>query len=127
MTEAWHDECRRLRAQGLSQPEIAKKVNRSPYNVRLVLNETPEQELAFRRARERTRQRSAPRDRAVGKNGSRFQTYWKARAAAPGTITQEIKQAAILAYAHGDIDRHEMRRRITPRDKWSKEGLYRVE
>ena len=127
MTEPWHDECHRLRAEGLSQPEIAARLLRSPYAVRLALNESPEQELNWKRARERARQRSKPRDRTPKKKGNRFQSYWAARAAAPQTITADIQRKAIFAFSRHEIDVAELMKRITPRDKWSRGGLLREE
>jgi hypothetical protein len=128
MTASWHDECRRLRAEGLSQPEIAARLKQSRGSVWRFLNESEEQKTIFRRARERDSQRKS---RAGKKSGGihrgKFQTYWVARATAPGAITPEIKQAAILAFSKHEIDRGELMRRITPRDKWSAEGLLRVE
>ena len=123
MTEPWHDECRRLRAEGLSQPEIALRVNQSTYLVRVALNETDEQKKNVKRIMERRRK---PRAQAAKKTGGKFLTYW-ARAATPGAITPEIKQAAILAFSKHEIDRGELMRRITPLNKWRAGGLWRVE
>lgn len=126
MTQPWHEECRRLRAEGLSQREISLRLKKPLLIVRAALNETVEQAMIFRRAKERERQRK-PRDRTPKKNGGRFQTHWAPRAAAPGVITLEIKREACLAFVRGEIDRVELMKRITPRDKWSKVGLLRVE
>jgi hypothetical protein len=123
MTEPWHDECRRLRAEGLSQPEIALRVKRSRVDIRFVLNESAEQKLDMKRLRERLRRPRTPSRRVGGK----FVTYWAARAAAPGAITPQIKREAILAFSRHEIDRRELMLRITPADKWSRGGLLRVE
>ena len=124
MTEPWPDECRRLRAEGLSQPEIAARLRVPRGSVARLLNETEEQKITFRRGRDRKRK---PRPMASRKTGGKFVTYWTARATAPGTITPAIKQAAILAFSNHEIDVAELMKRITPRDKWSKAGLLRVE
>ena len=130
MTEPWHDECRRLRAEGLSQPEIAARLKQSRGSVARLLNESEEEKAIRRRERDRKRDRAHPRDRTKrygDGNRNRFHTYWTARAAAPQTITPAIKQAAILAFSNHEIDVAELMKRITPRDTWSREGLFRVE
>ena len=117
MTEPWHDECRRLRADGLSQPEIAAQLKRSSYAIRMVLHETLEERLALRRARDRyrvSRRKKIPQPVNV-------------KAEPSGKITPDIKREAILAFSKHEIDRGELMRRITPRDKWSRGGLLRVE
>jgi hypothetical protein len=117
MTEPWHDECRRLRAEGLSQPEIAAQLKRSSYAVRLVLHETAEQRMALRRVRDlrlACERKSKPRSVSVKTEPS-------------GKITPEIKREAILAFSRHEISRGELMLRITPRDKWSRGGLLRVE
>jgi hypothetical protein len=119
MTEPWHDECRRLRAGGLTQREIAARLKQTSKAVYLALNESAEEKIRVRRAMDRARQRANPRDRTVGKNSTRVQTYWTARAAAPSTITPEIKREAILAFSRHEIDRIELMKRITPREKWA--------
>jgi hypothetical protein len=117
MTEPWHDECRRLRAEGLSQPEIALQLKRSSYAVRMVLHESAEQRMLLRRARDRHLaivRKNAPKPVSV-------------QAEPSGKITPEIKREAILAFSRHEISRGELMLRITPRDKWSRGGLWRVE
>ena len=104
MTASWHDECRRLRAEGLSQPDIAARLKVPRGAIARLLNESEEEKAIRRRDRDRARSRAHPRDRKGKKTGDRFQTYWTARAAAPQTITQAIKQAAILAFSNHEID-----------------------
>jgi hypothetical protein len=117
MTEPWHDECRRLRADGLSQPEIAAQLKRSSYAIRMVLHETLEQRIALRRIRDRHRA-------CMRKNNPRPVSI---KVEPLGKITPEAKQAAILAFSRHEIDRRELMLRITPADKWSRGGLLRVE
>jgi hypothetical protein len=117
MIEPWHDECRRLRAEGLSQPEIAAQLKRSPYAIRTVLHETFEQRLALRRVRDRHRA-------IVRKN---IPKPVNVKAEPSGKITEAIKREAILAFSKHEIDRRELMLRITPAAKWSRGGLLRVE
>ena len=109
-SKPWHDECRRLRAEGLSQPEIAARLKVARIDLRFVLNESEEQKKALKRARERSKPRIRPERKK--------QWAPKLRAAAPGAITPEMKRVAILAFASGQIDRFELMRQITPRGKW---------
>ena len=116
MTEAWHEECRRLRAEGLSQPEIAVRLTRSPYAIRMVLHETAEQRRLMRGVRDSHRaclRKKIPKPVSVKPEAS-------------GIITPDIKREAILAFSRHEISRGELMLRITPRDKWSRGGL-RVE
>jgi hypothetical protein len=116
VTEPWHDECRRLRAEGLTQPDIAARLEKSREAVRMALDESEEQNKTFRRARESTyRRKPRPRSIWAERGMSKIQPEGRKSPLPPlETITLEIKREAILAYAHGDIDRHEMMRRITP-------------
>jgi hypothetical protein len=111
VTEPWHDECLRLRAEGLSQPEIAIRLKLPRRAVLLALDETPEQKILMRRVRDRLRQ---PRTKVVPR---------PVKAELVGEITADIKRAAILAFSKHEISRGELMRRITPRDKWA----FRVE
>ena len=122
MTESWHAECHRLRAEGLSQPEIALRVNKSSSTIRWVLNETDKQREKYKRIRERRRKRPEVSRKREGKL-----PYRAARAAAPGTITPEIKREAILAFSRHEIDRFEMMCRITPQNKWQGCNWFKVE
>lgn len=123
--EPWHDECRRMRAEGMTQPEIASLLKQSKLSVRLALNETLEQRLILKRSREAKFRK--PRPMALRNTGGRFGSLWKAREPTPGAITPDMKREAIMAFSNHEIDRYELMRRITPRNKWSAAGFLRVE
>jgi hypothetical protein len=102
----WHDECRSLRAEGRTMRDIAVRLGVSETAVRIVLIPgAREQRRAYKqdyygvRPLPRAKPQPVPRD-------------------IPLKISKEDKDAAILAFARGQIDRFELMRRITPRDKW---------
>jgi hypothetical protein len=118
MTQLTHsalygDECRRLKAEGLRQFEIAKRVGISGSSVRYILADPAQREFILAQKR-------------GGKSKTAFYGYHHTPKAAmkpvklppPVAITKEAKDAACLAFARGDIARDELMRRITPRDKW---------
>jgi hypothetical protein len=113
---SWHDECRRLRADGLSLSEIGRRLGVSADRVAYVLDENGY------RARRRT-------------DSARRRGSWNIedpvrRPTGPikrETISQEAKDAAIRAFAKQEITREELMRRITPRDKWRGRSWFPVE
>jgi hypothetical protein len=106
---SWHDECRRLRADGLSLSEIGRRLGVSADRVAYVLDENGY------RARKTA---AVKRHRGSWHCGVRHTAPAKAAPVQRETISKEDKDAACLAFAKQEITREELMRRITPRDKW---------
>jgi hypothetical protein len=106
---SWHDECHRLRAEGLSFIKIGMRLGVSADRVAYVLDENGY------RARKTA---AVKRHRGSWHCGVRHTASAKPSPVQRETISKEDKDAACLAFARGHIDRHELMRRITPRDKW---------
>jgi hypothetical protein len=111
----WHDECRRLRADGRTMRDISIRLGVSETAVRIVLIPgAREQRRAYKqdyygvRPLPRAKPQPVPRD-------------------IPLKISKEDKDAAIRAFAKQEITREDLMRRITPRDKWRGRSAFQGE
>ena len=109
------DECRRLRAEGLSARAIAKHIGTiSDTTVRSILDENTRQKAI---ARDRLAKRRRER-KYEGKPRMKVAAA-KPKPSPPHRPTPEQIRAACVDFGKGRITRDALMRRITPRDKWS--------
>ena len=125
-SKPWHDECHRLRADGLSLRALAKRFRVSDSAIRYALD--PDGEKAKRQGRvSRQVARKKQRKNYYGMPHTPRAMPAPASKATPNSISKEEQNEAIRAFAKHEIDRVELMKRITPRDKWSRAELLRVE
>lgn len=113
-TDLYGDECRRLQAEGFRQFEIAKRVGISGSSVRYILADATLREFILAQKRGGRAKKDY-----YGVHHNPLPPVPKSVKPSPSVaITREIKDAACLAFAKGEITRTELMARITPRDKW---------
>lgn len=105
------DECRRLKAEGLLISEISTRLGIGKTTVSMALA-SPEEQARIRESKNGKKRKPQPDKPVV-----------KAKSIKYPPIPKEAKDEAILAFAMHQIDRNEMLRRITPRDKWREEWV----
>jgi hypothetical protein len=107
------DECRRLKDEGLNYTQIATRLGLNDKTVRFVLADETERERIRAQKRKNRQKRTY-----YGYHHSPLPAPKPIKPTPPVAITKEVKDAAIMAFHLHEIDRHELMRRITPRDKW---------
>jgi hypothetical protein len=100
---AWHPECRRLRATGMSFAKIAKAIGRCEAVIRHCLNENGEQE------RKRDRDREYRREDRTDPQVKPF----AGREVRQILVDPDAKRQALALFAAGKISRETLMARIT--------------
>lgn len=111
----WHNDCTRLRAEGMDPIGIARRLGKSIGMVRWVLDENNERQAARERASQSRGYRNRPHA-GVYHDPSREPRNGlePAKRAVKAPISKEVKDAACLAFALFEIDRATLMARITP-------------
>ena len=107
-SELYGDECRRLKAEGLNYTQIGKVLGINDKAVKFVLADETERE------RIRSQKRGGKKKSYYGFHHDPKAAPKPVKAPPPVAIAKEVKDAACLAFARGDIARDELMRRITP-------------
>lgn len=111
----WLNECRRLRQEkNLSLRALAAHFGKSLAMIRYAVDPVQKERVRhlkrlarIRRARFREENRLYPQRHDLGVE------HWTKRK--PNLVSQDVINAAVMAYSRGEIDRHEMVRRMAPR------------
>lgn len=106
----WHDDCKRLRAEGFDPPAIARKLRKDVGMVRWVLDENNERQQARQRARQSRSGEVVLHDPSRKRSGEPVAAPRKVKA----PVSAEDRQKSLSAFLAGHIGPGELARRLVP-------------